>query len=68
MKVISFKEIVGILINEGYLKGENFIENIKPIHGNCYTCQICSQNHDDCVCDLNRLSELIRKFSVYSVF
>lgn len=33
--------------------GLNIIENIKPTHGNCCTCQTCGQSHEECVCSHN---------------
>ena len=25
-------------------------EKIRPTHGSCCTCQICGQDHDECIC------------------
>lgn len=41
----------------GY-KGE-YIEPIKPSHGVCCCCRDCGQYHDDCVCESNRIHDLL---------
>jgi len=67
MKVISYSAVIEMLVDEGYLKGEEFIANEKPTHGNCCTCQDCGQNHDDCVCEHNRLLGWIKKMPIFNI-
>lgn len=33
---------------------------IKPIHGNCCTCQTCGMHHDDCLCGEGEKMQEIR--------
>jgi len=54
-KMILLKNVIEILISEGYLKSGMFIPPIPPTHGSCCTCQTCGQFHDECVCSHNEL-------------
>ncbi len=53
------ERIIVLLIEKGYLLGEQVLETRKPTHGNCCTCQTCGQGHDECVCDHNELLQAL---------
>jgi len=67
MKLICYRSIIDMLITEGYLKGEDSIKKIKFTHGNCCTCQTCGQDHDECVCEHNRLLNFIKKMPTFNI-
>jgi len=49
--------VVDVLIAEGYLKGKELLPHYegKNTHGTCCNCSTCRHQHDDCVCEHNRL-------------
>ena len=52
---VDIKDVIAVLVEDGTLKGEEFVPHIKPGHGSCCTCQKCGYHHDDCVCQHNEL-------------
>ena len=54
-------KFIQLLIDDGYLKGSDFIVGVKPTHGNCCTCQTCGYAHEDCVCSHNELLKKIKE-------
>lgn len=64
-KNISLEKLYPILIEKGYLKGEELIGNAMPTplqytyHGECCNCRDCKYYHDECVCSHNELLEEI---------
>lgn len=61
MPHIPYDNLCELLIRDGYLKGREPLPTRRPTHGNCCTCQGCGQDHDDCVCEHNRLLAELEK-------
>ncbi len=59
----EFMEKIEIfMINEFNYKGE-YIEPINMGHGACCCCSTCGQYNDDCVCENNRIYNLLQTLS-----
>ena len=53
----AMKEIVAEWTD--WKPGRGIVAPIQPRHGNCCCCQICGQFHDDCVCQHNKIEEVM---------
>ena len=54
---------VGEFLTKEYGYTGKYFEPINPTHGNCCTCQECGRNHDDCVCENNRIYKFLTNFN-----
>lgn len=52
---VNITDVIAVLVEDGMLKGSEFVSHIKPGHGSCCTCQKCGYGYDDCVCEHNEL-------------
>ena len=66
MKVIKYNDLIKLLVKEGDLKGQDFLEKSKKgtVHGSCCTCQTCGYFYDDCICYHNDLLKKINELVI----
>ena len=68
-KYVKLDDVIAMMIGEGDLKGDQFLENnpdeIK--HGSCCVCMTCGYWFDECVCIHNGTLDLIHKLQTIEV-
>jgi len=64
-RLVPLRSVIDLLIDYGYLQGNELIPHRKPTHGPCCTCQTCGHSHDgsDCACSHNELLKDLLKIT-----
>lgn len=58
-KIVQLDDVIAALVAGEFLLQAAPVAPIKPNHGPCCTCQKCGRDHDACVCEHNRLLDLL---------